>query len=237
MNKFQWLLIILSSFTFLIGCNNGKNEGEYKIRIYNHGKPESEQEFWQLANRLLQPRDFDEDWLDDTYILHVGTDYVSKRHSYEETLAMTMCLTQGEIVRHKLNQVPYCMMQEVFKFSSEQEAKKRYDTWLADYNFKDRWHTETKFFELESLVDHVAVVCDIAVKRPDFGYYEETYFCDLKMTHDTYFVYTKVRFTLDEEPINREEVGELFNQLQEMMIAPDADQLPEGLIAPISFED
>lgn len=209
------------------------NENTIFIRTLEGGQPQSEREFWPLANRLLQPRDFDEDWLEDTYTLVIGTNAVQRAWPYEEVLGMEMCLTRGETLRGKINQQPYCFEQEVTRFLNAEESKNHYATWMEGPLINSFWEEESEFVELDKLVDGLKSNCGDAIIQPERGYYESSNFCEIKMYHGAYFVLINLRFTLDEDPVSWEEIGALINLIQTKMVDPDADKIPEGLMAPV----
>ena len=213
------------------------SETAYLLVNREEGRPESEQEFWSLANRMLQPGDFDEDWMQDSFTLYVGTDVAPTSWPYEEVLALSVCSTPGRPIRGKRDQQPLCFEQEITKFQLQDDAREQFDNWWEGPLINDSWDEDTDLFDLIKLVDGIKSNCGDAIAQPSFGYYEITNFCEIKMVHDEYFVLVDFRFSLDEQPVSWEEMGELVNLIQKKLVDPNADDLPVGLRAPISFDN
>ena len=53
------------------------------------------------------------------------------------------------------------------------------------------------------------------------------------MLHEDMFVLIDIEITENEEPVSFEEIAELLQLIQTKMLDPDADKIPDGLVAPI----
>ncbi|MEM7802441.1 MAG: hypothetical protein AAF633_24825 [Chloroflexota bacterium] len=222
-------------FLFVSGCNelNSQNNLQYSFRVEDEAVPKTKQEFWSLANRMWVPSDFNNEWLNDTYKLQIGTDYVSELWPIQTTLHMSVCVTRSKRLMGRGRQNAFCLSQELAQYDSVQEADKRFEEWQKN----QRWKESTDKFDFEKKVDRLSLVCGEGVVNEFVGFFEPFNFCLVKMRHGIYFIDIDFAFPLDEEPISYEEFGELLTILQDRIIDPNADMIPVGVEAPIPLID
>lgn len=224
-------LVILGLIIERVYSLLGYKDNSYTIRQYENGKPKTQQEYWELGNRLLHPADFDEDWLLDTYRLDLGLD-AEREHFFGDDIAMGMhvCLTRGNA---RYGQNPYCFTQKIYKYSAEEQAQVRFNKWLDI----TEWQTESEFFSFVNKLDATLIQCGLASPSEWQGWNEPYHSCAVKMLHEDMFVLIDIEITENEEPVSFEEIAELLQLIQTKMLDPDADKIPDGLVAPVPLGD